>query len=392
MVCKMVFGNSFQGCIDYITGRYDKDKQTKLLAHSQGVPAMDNETVARLFEVYARKGGHDIKGYVGHFAYSFHPDDAHRLTDGLMAHIIQEHMDMMGIVDTEWIIGRHYDTAHDHAHLMFSMVDRNGKVISDSLIHARNKRICKYLTEKYGLHGANGKTLGNRDRLHGKDSMKYDFYDRIMRCLGRSATWEEFDRALKADGLKLRFHYNNVSGKLMGVTFTDGRVSFSGRQLDQNLRLGSLVELFGDLKEITHDNVREWYEYYSMRLRNCNDWDGYKRLMKAYPEWDTVFPDGKVPEFGYPSILGLLSQQDSESRERLLSEHTPSEDGESAFIGLDLMCAVLLQPYQPQLSMGGGGGGNDRGWRDLKDEDKDKYRFRFKFNRSGGRGSHYTRR
>lgn len=88
MICKMVFGNSFKGCLDYITGKYNEDKHTRILAHSNGIPDMDNKAIAQVFEAYARKGGHDIEKPVGHFAYSFHKDDSDLMNDSFMARIV----------------------------------------------------------------------------------------------------------------------------------------------------------------------------------------------------------------------------------------------------------------------------------------------------------------
>lgn len=268
---------------------------------------------------------------------------------------------------------------------MFSMVDKDGNVISDSMIYERNKRICKYLTKKYGLMMSSEKGKVNRDKLRGKEKLKYEFYDKVMKCKLTSTNWQEFEKALKAEGMKLRFHYNNVTGKLMGVAFTDGKVSFSGNKLDPELKLDSLIKEFGDLKQIAHDSVHDWYEDYQMQLRYVNDWNGFRNLMKAHPEWKDLFPNKDVPSFQYLSVPNLLDRYVEEDQEYFCQEHTPSEDGQSGFIGLKLLCAVLLQPYQPQLSMGGGGGGgNNKGWRDLDDDEKNKHRFRLNFSRTGG--------
>ena len=386
MICEMAFGADFRGCLDYITGRYDKDKHTKILGHSDGIPDMDNKSIAQLFEAYSQKGGHNIREPVGHFAYSFHKREGNRMTDDFMMKIIREHMELMGIKETEWIVGRHYDTDHQHAHLMFSMVDKNGNVISNSMIRRRNKNICKYLTKKYGLTMSSDKASVNRDKLRGKDKLKYEFYDKVQKCKLQSSNWKEFDDALKREGMMLRFHFNNVTGKLLGVVFTDGKHSFSGRQLDEGLKLQSLVKEFGDMRQITHDSVHEWYENYQMQLRYANDWPGYVNLMKAHPEWENIFPDGVLPKFKYPTIPNLLDGFVDEDKEFFSHEYTPSEDGKSDFIGFELLCNLLLQPYQPQLSMGGGGGGgNNRGWRDLDDDEKNKYRFRLNFNKPGSK-------
>ena len=377
MICKIVHGKGFKGCLDYITGKHDKDKQAKVILHSKGIPLLDNKTVAQIFEAYAGKGYNNVRESVGHFAYSFHKKDGSRMTDELMCKIVREHMEMMGIRNTEFIMTRHYDTDHDHTHLMFSRVDKDGHVISDVYEKERNTRICKFLTKKYGLYISEGKEKVNRDKLRGKEMLKYQFYDKVMHCKAQSASWQEFDKALRAEGLKLRFHYNNVNGKLMGVTFTDGKHSFSGRQLDNELKLSALMDKFGDLKQITHDNMRDWYEEYRHQLHYVNDWQACKAIDQTYPDFDKVFQNGKLPSTGYSSPDNLLSHLSLEYQNDFRDEYENAKDGKTSFICLELLCDLLLQPYAPQLSIGGGGGGNNRGWRDLDDDDKEKYRFRF---------------
>lgn len=291
-------------------------------------------------------------------------------------------MELMGIKNTEFIMTRHYDTDHDHAHMMCSMVDRDGHVISTAYEKERNARICKYLTKKYGLYISAGKMNVNRDKLRGREKRKYQFYDKVMRCKAQSADWQKFDKALRAEGLKLRFHYNNVNGKLMGIVFTDGKYTFSGRQLDNELKFAALTEKFGDLKQLNHDNVREWYENYRQQLHYVNDWEGCKVINRAYPGFDEMFTNDKLPSRGYSSPDNLLSHLSLEYQDDFQGEHENSMDGKTSFIGLELLCDLLLQPYAQPLSIGGGGGGNNRGWRDLDDDDKEKYRFRFNFSHS----------
>lgn len=243
-------------------------------------------------------------------------------------------------------------------------------------------RICKYLTKKYGLYISAGKMNVNRDKLRGREKQKYQFYDKVMRCKAQSADWQQFDKALRAEGLKLRFHYNNVNGKLMGIVFTDGKYTFSGKQLDNELKLSALTEKFGDLKQITHDNVHDWYEDYRQQLHYINDRQSFKAIDHAYPDFDKLFPNGKLPSGGYTSTDDLLYHLLLEYQTDFQAEHENSKDSKTSFVGLELLYDLLLMPYAQPLSIGGGGSGNNRGWRDLDDEDKEKYRFRFNYSHS----------
>lgn len=367
MICKLNFGNSFGGCLDYITGKYDQDKQTKILAHSMGIPDMDNKSIAQIFRAYSQKGNHDIKCPVGHFAYSFHKNDADRMTDEFMTKIVKEHMQMLGIKDTEWILGRHYDTDHEHAHLMFSMVDRNGNVIDDSMIYERNKRICNYLNKKYGLTMTSEKDKVNRNKLRGKEKVKYDFYDRVMKCKQQSSSWIEFNKALRTEGLKLRFHYNNVTGKLMGVAFTDGKYSFSGKQLDEELKLESLVKAFGDFNKERDKAARVWYQGF----QQSNPFVEVNGEKVPLPKFDEIYPNPKLPKYKYPSIHDMLSTMTEASKQDIAEEHTPSVDISTEFISLYVLLLLLVQPYHQEVSMGGGPS-NNHGWRDKDDDEKER--------------------
>ena len=135
-----------------------------------------------------------------------------------------------------------------------------------------------------------------------------------------------------------------------------------------------------------------WYEQYKLQLRYRNDWQGFIALDRRYPDIDKVFPDGEIPEFKYPSVENLLSHRRPEVQEALRDEYVHSEDGKSVFVPVGVMFVLLLQPYAPLLSMGGGGGGNDRGWRDLDDDEKDKYRFHVSFAPSHSKKPQFKRK
>ena len=56
----------------------------------------------------------------------------------------REYMEKMGIKDTQYIIGRHFDKEHPHVHIAFNRIDNNGRlsltVMTDSEVRrfARN--------------------------------------------------------------------------------------------------------------------------------------------------------------------------------------------------------------------------------------------------------------
>lgn len=92
-----------------------------------------------------------VSKVVGHISLNFSAQDSHKLNNEWMAKVAREYMEKMGIKDTQYIIGRHFDKEHPHIHIAFNRIDNNGKTISDRNDQFRSEKICKELTAKYGL-------------------------------------------------------------------------------------------------------------------------------------------------------------------------------------------------------------------------------------------------
>ena len=146
MIAKIVKGKSFKGVINYVL---DKAKQTELLA-AEGVRYKNRESIIRSFVTQAGLNP-KVSKTVGHISLDFSAQDKDRLTNAKMVQIAKEYMAKMQIANTQYIIGRHYDKAYPHIHVIFNRVDNNGKTIPDKNDRYRSEKICKELTEKYGL-------------------------------------------------------------------------------------------------------------------------------------------------------------------------------------------------------------------------------------------------
>lgn len=180
MMAKIVKGSGAKGIVDYIL---DKKKQATLI-DCQGILFNDNSTIAKSFIAQSRLNPRVDKS-IGHISLSFSKQDLPRLTDELMIQISREYMDKMGIRDTQYIIGRHYDKEHPHVHIAFNRVDNNGRTISDRNDRYRSERICKELTRKYGLYFANGKEQVKTHRLKEPDKTRYEIYQVLKREVAR---------------------------------------------------------------------------------------------------------------------------------------------------------------------------------------------------------------
>lgn len=380
MVAKIIAGNHFQQAVDYVQDIHKGDKNARMLMHSKGIFLGDNKSVASLLDSYASYRGNRPSEPLLHISISFHPKDAHRITDRFACLVISDYMKEMGYSNSEFVVYQHSDKAHQHFHLLLCAVDKDGKKINRSNELLRNKNVCKRLTLKYGLYMSSGKENVNRDRLRGKDAAKYSMFDGISSAKEKSEDWKEFNDMLMEKGLTMKFHYNNTNGKVMGITFSNGQYSFSGSKIDRSLSLSCLKEKFGDFREIVHESMHICYDNYQYRLSQLNSGNihggKFFTMLRYFPYWENIFPNGLPKSFStpYPSVQSLLSRKENWSLEK---DVTHSRDGKTSFVGLATLFLLLMEPYQPQIAISTGGGSTGGGlpWRDLDDDERWKFRF-----------------
>ena len=166
---------SFARLVNYV----NNPKKARLI-DSKDVRLDNNASIARSMQGQADdKPGRKLKNPVYHISLDFAHEDAPKLTDDLMTEIAREYMKRMGIVNTQYVTCRHTDREHPHLHIVANRVDNDGNTISDRNDAIRNVAVCKALTREYGLHFSKGKEKVKRDRLRGKDKVKYQIYDAV---------------------------------------------------------------------------------------------------------------------------------------------------------------------------------------------------------------------
>lgn len=235
MIGKITKGSEFTGCIAYVLR---EDKARLLVAEGvSGTP----EEMAEQFELQTLLND-KVKNTVGHISLSFSPEDGNLLRndDSLMVKIAYKYMEQMGIRDTQFIIARHTDRQHPHCHIVFNRVDNNGKTISDKNDRYRNEKVCKTLTEKYGLYMADGKEHVNTERLRPHDRAKYDIYEALKLELPKATSWEQLREDLHKQGIMTEFKYSRTGGRVEGVKFIKGKYVFSGSKIDRKFSFANI--------------------------------------------------------------------------------------------------------------------------------------------------------
>lgn len=256
MFGKITKGSGFRGCIEYVTRR-KKDgpdgtpcDEWRLIDSGSIGGEEDREEIIRFFEDN-RSLNPRVKNPVGHISLNFDAEDADRLDDALMVKIAGKYMERMGIVDTPYIIVRHFDRAHPHCHIVFSRIDNHAGTISDKNDYERNKDICKDLTREYHLKISKGKEKTNVNRLRGAEKVKYRLFHIINGAWNNPGvnSWERFEKWLRAGGVSVEYKCRKGTAIREGVSFIYEGRKFSGSKVDRNFSFGNLDRHFSELQK-----------------------------------------------------------------------------------------------------------------------------------------------
>lgn len=340
---------SFARVVNYV----NNPKKARLI-DSKDVRLDDNATIARSMQGQSDdKPGRKLKNPVYHISLDFAHEDTPKLTDELMVEIAREYMQRMGIKDTQYIVCRHTDKEHQHLHIVANRVDNNGNTISDSNDDVRNVKVCKALTREYGLHFSKGKMNVKRDRLRGKDKVKYQIYDAVKATLPHCNSWSDLCDRLSKQGIGVYFKFDRRNGKIMGVSFTKNEISFSGSRIDRSMSFYKLDKLFGN-------RIAEGMEW-----KPGVSYNGTKKQVEPIREDMATGNTIVNPFITQPSSIGM----DSDG-----SIGGSSEFGSNIVqVTIGVLMELCVQPQQAKVSSGGGGGGNESGWGE-NDNEKDKHK------------------
>ena len=240
MIAKIHTGNNFGGLVNYANDIVKKDT---VVVASFGVSLASNATITASFKAQA-KARPGVKNFVGHISLSFSPSDKDKVNNDLMAQIAREYMRRMGIVKTQFVVFRHQDQPHPHVHIVYNRVNNEGDAITGDCNFRKSATITKALTREYGLTFGKGKKNVRRERLKGKDVIKYRIYDNVNASLKSCSSWQDLCKVLSPKGISLDF-VRDSDGSVRGVTFTDNdsNVTFAGGKIDNSLSFDSINQL-----------------------------------------------------------------------------------------------------------------------------------------------------
>ena len=241
MIAKIIKGTNFSGVVSYMLSK--REGKVKVL-QANGVRSSFPNDIAHDFNLQASMRP-SVQKPVCHTILSFSAYDSERLTDATMVKIANEYLHEMGYGDTQSLIVRHSDRQHPHLHICINRIGNDGKTISDRNEKYRSTKICRDLTERYGLTFGEGKKAVNRHRLRGEDKLRYEIFDAIKAVLPHSKNWKDFVAGLEQQDITTRFKTKGNTDVVQGIIFEKNGCSFSGSKIDRSCsfsRLNAVLE------------------------------------------------------------------------------------------------------------------------------------------------------
>ena len=242
MIVKIVQGANFRGVVNYVLQKPD--------AEPLGSRGLRNDSIDHIVESFRTQASlYLIAKPVAHISLDFSVQDKERLTNEMMLQIADEYLRRMGYGNTQVLIVRHHDREHPHLHLVLNRIDGNGKRITDKNERVRNAKVCRELSDKYGLYIAPNKENVKRHRLREPDKTKYEIYDAIRNVLPRCRNWNDLTSALRKQGINTEFKRKGTTSTIEGVKFSKNGYTFSGSKVDKAFSYSKLNRYFAQTQQ-----------------------------------------------------------------------------------------------------------------------------------------------
>jgi hypothetical protein len=282
MVGKIMIGKSFGGCIRYAVGKKDA-----VILDANGIRTDQLSHIIADFNMQ-RKSNPSLGMAVGHIALSWSSNDLNLLSDEKMVQITADYLQRMKIMDTQYLVVRHYDGSNPHLHLIYNRVNNEGKTIPDNFQKQRNATVCKELTLKHNFFMAQGKETVNRERLTGADKVKYQLYDAIKNASAKAANMDELQKLLAREGITLQYKYKSGTKEIQGISFSKGEFKFKGSEIDRSFSYANLTKAFEEKINVVKETQVQ------QTAQDAYQWEG--------EQWESDDPeyDDDEQEYEYP--------------------------------------------------------------------------------------------
>jgi hypothetical protein len=231
MIGKHVKGKSFRGLLNYLFG---KEGARYIGGNMEGTNPRELATEFGL----SRKLNPKVSRAVYHASLSLPHHES--LDDDTWHEIAQKYLQAMGFKMNQYIVVRHVDREHDHAHIAASRIQLDGTTVSDSWDKRRSEVIIRKLEKEYNLQSVpaswekdkHSPSTGERRQLArtGEESVRVKLQRSLDEATQDHPIMPELIEQLQQQGINVRVGYTRT-GKVKGISYQLDSVAFSGTHL-----------------------------------------------------------------------------------------------------------------------------------------------------------------
>ncbi len=231
MIGKQIKGRSFSKLLAYLLG---KEGARVIGSNMEG---SNPRELAAEFRFSERLNSR-VQRVVYHASLSLPP--AEHLEDDAWGAIAQKYLHAMGFDMNQYVVVRHTDREHDHAHIVASRIRLDSTTVSDSWDYRRSEAVIRKLEQEYGLQSVSSSqakerrspTTGERRLLArtGEESVRVRIQRSVDIITRQPIAFPQLIQQLSCDGISARISYL-ATGEARGISYRLDGVAFSGSHL-----------------------------------------------------------------------------------------------------------------------------------------------------------------
>ena len=328
MIGKISKSGSFKNLVEYL------DKEDAVVLGTNMYGQGSRELTVEFMTV--RDLNRSIKQPVLHASLSLSPGES--LSDEQFREACEHWIEKMGfdLNKNQYLIVRHRDTEHSHAHLAINRIDMvSGKVVVDSFERYRSQEIIRHLERNYGLEqvAPSWQTFKNYERNLEQTrelSERQQLAASIERAATGKPTMPEFFQRLAECQIQAEVGFTRT-GKPKGITYqADSGDKVAGNELGKAYSFPGLQKYLKvhydpardnrELVEIFHHTRQQHQELQQVREPALLDLES----QSPHPQIETVsaqpLPQQKIqqvwsPQYGIPAVQDLILAIPEHSKE-----------------------------------------------------------------------------
>lgn len=235
MIGKVVTGCSFSGCISYCLDdkkvekkSSDRPMKDRAKIFTSNLCVGSKKELIRQFNEVRKLNPKQTKP-VMHLTISFPPDE--KITKAVLIQITAHCSREFGFENNQFIAVEHFDTKHQHFHIVVNRIGYDGRTVSDSNNFKKVSEFCRRMEKTFNLKEVLSPKkflqTGEREapRLdRRKDALKVFIGDALV----KAKSYQEFAQAMSQGGYEIE--------KGRGISFLDKQfVKFKGSELGFSL-------------------------------------------------------------------------------------------------------------------------------------------------------------